>query len=69
MPCQERNGQLCKFCENHETNSAPLEDHIPTLSSYLISIISLGVKRPPMTVDQATSSLEHRLSDCLKEVY
>ena len=24
MSCQERNGQLCKFCEKDETTSAPL---------------------------------------------
>ena len=46
-----------------------VEDHIPTIASYFISILSLGVKLPPMTVSQATSNLELRLSDCLKEVY
>ena len=30
MSCQERNGQLCKFCEKDETTSAPL----PTRRSY-----------------------------------
>ena len=46
-----------------------LDDHIPTKASYFISIISLGVKPPPMTVSKATSSLELRLSDCSKKVY
>jgi len=45
-----------------------LDDHILTLSSYLIPIISLGVKPPPMTVSQATSSLDLRLSDCFEEI-
>ena len=39
-----------------------LEDHIPTIGSYFISIISLGVKPPPMTVSQGNSNLELRLS-------
>ena len=30
ISCQERNGQLCKFCEKDETTSAPL----PTRRSY-----------------------------------
>ena len=30
MSCQERNGQLCKFCEKDETTSAPL----PTRQAY-----------------------------------
>ena len=43
-----------------------LDDHIPTLSSYFISIISLGVRRPAMTVSQATSSLEHKTKRLFK---
>ena len=39
-----------------------LEDHIPTIGSYFISIISLGVKPPPMNVSQGNSNLELRLS-------
>ena len=29
MSCQERNGQLCKFCEKDETTSAPLPTRRP----------------------------------------
>ena len=29
MSCQERNGQLCKFCEKNETTSAPLPTRRP----------------------------------------
>ena len=44
-----------------------LDDHIPTMASCQPSIISLGVKPPPMAVSRMTSSLELRLSDCFEE--
>ena len=70
MSCQERNGQLFNLARRMRLIALPLQldDHIPTLSSYLISIISLGVKPPPTTVRQATSSLDLRLSDCFEEI-
>ena len=40
--------------------------HIPTMASYQASIISLGVKTPPMAMSRTTSSLELRLSYCLR---
>ena len=61
-----------QFCEKDETNSALLptrRPYIPTIASYQIFILSLGLKPPPLTVSQTTSSLQQRLSDCLKEVY
>ena len=38
-----------------------------TIASYQTSIISLGVKPLPMAVNQTNSSLELRLSDCLRK--
>ena len=45
-----------------------LGDHIPTMASYQTSIISLGVQPPPMTLSWANTSLELRLSDCLRKL-
>ena len=45
-----------------------LDDHIPTMASYQTSIISPGVQPPPMAVSRKTSSLELRLSNCLRKV-
>ena len=45
-----------------------LDDHIPTMASYQTFIISLGVKPPPMAGSWTTSSLELRLSGCLRKV-
>ena len=70
MSCKERNGQLCQFCEKDETTSVPLptRHHIPTMASYQTSIISLRVQPPLVAVSRTTSSLELRLSDCLRKV-
>ena len=45
-----------------------LGDHIQTMASYQTSIISLGVQPPPMTLSWANTSLELRLSDCLRKL-
>ena len=70
MSCQERNGQLCKFCEKDETTSAPLPPQRPYPDHGKLPNfhISLGVQPPQMAVSQTTFSLELRLSDCLRKV-
>ena len=70
MSCQERNGQLCKFCEKDETTSAPLPTQRPYPDHGKLPNfhISLEVQPPPMAVSQTTFSLELRLSDCLRKV-
>ena len=66
MSFQERNGQLCKFCEKDETTSAPLPTQRPYSDHGKLPNfhISLGVQPPQMAVSQTTFSLELRLSDC-----
>ena len=72
MSFQERNGQ-CNYVNFARRMRLPalhfqLDDHIPTMASYQTSTISLGVQPPPMAVSPTTSSLELRLSDCLRKV-
>ena len=72
MSFQERNGQ-CNYVNFARRMRLPalhfqLDDHIPTMASYQTSTISLGVQPPPMAVCRTTSSLELRLSDCLRKV-
>ena len=70
MSCQERNGQLCKCCEKDETTSAPL----PTPRSYpdygkLPNFHYLSWSATPTDGREPDeSSLELRLSDCLRKV-
>ena len=70
MSCQERNGQLCKFCEKDETTSALL----PTRRPYpdcgkLPNFHHLSWSATPTNgVSRTTSSFELRLSDCLRKV-
>ena len=70
ISCQERNGQLCKFCEKDVTTSATL----PTRRSYpdygkLLNFHYLSWSATPTNGhERTTSSLELRLSDCLRKV-